>query len=69
MATRKHPNDDKHEPKKATDKTAATTAPKADARKPHDDKPAAKADKARRDTAADAFKNEKAHEPPPRHQS
>ena len=47
MATRKHPDDYKHDPKKAADKTAATTAPQADVKKPHDDKQAAKADKSR----------------------
>jgi hypothetical protein len=66
MATAKHPSE-KHDPKKATDKTAATTAPQVDLKKPHDDKQSAKADKARRDSAADAFRNEKAHEPPPKH--
>ncbi len=47
MATRKHPDDDKRDPKKAADKPAATKAPQADVKKPHDDKQAAKADKAR----------------------
>jgi hypothetical protein len=72
MATAKHPNE-KHDPKKAVNDTKATrrdsTASRADPQKPHDDKQAAKADKERRDSAADAFRNEKAHEPPPKHQA
>ncbi len=38
-------------------------------RMPHEDPEAARADKERRDAAAAAFRNEKAHEPPPRHQA
>lgn len=72
MATRKHP-DAKRNLHKAADETTATprdsTVPKTGLQKPHDDKEAARAEKARRDAAADAFRNEKAHEPPPRHQS
>jgi hypothetical protein len=72
MVTGKHPNE-KHDPKKAADDTAAkrrdSTAPQVDVQKPHDDKQAAKADEARRDSAADAFRNEKAHEPPPKHRA
>jgi hypothetical protein len=69
MATKKHP-DDKRDLKKAADQTKATPrearAPHVDVQKPHEDKQAAQADKARRDTAADAFRQEKAHEPSPR---
>ena len=72
MATAKHPNE-KHEPKKAADETKAThrdsTASHVDPQKPHDDKQGARADKTRRDAAADAFRNEKAHEPPPKHRA
>jgi hypothetical protein len=72
MATAKHPNE-KHDPKKAAHDTTAkrrdATAPEVDAQKPHDDKQGAKADKTRRDAAADAFRNEKAHEPPPKHRA
>ena len=72
MATAKHPNE-KHDPKKAADDTTAkrrdAAAPKVEAQKPHDDKQSARADKARRDEAADAFRNEKAHEPPPKHRA
>ena len=70
MASGNHPNDDKRDlKKKNVNETAATTAPQADVSKPHEDKQGAKADKERRDAAADAFQNEKAHEPSPRHQS
>jgi len=72
MATAKHPNE-KHEPKKAADDSKTTrrdsAASHAEPRKPHDDKQGAKADKTRRDAAADAFRNEKAHEPPPKHRA
>ena len=72
MATAKHPNET-HDPKKAVDHSAAkrrdASAPEVDTQKPHDDKQAARADKTRRDAAADAFRNEKAHEPPPKHRA
>ena len=62
MASKKHP-DDKHDPKKAAHETKATPRETAAPQKPHDDKQAAPADKARRHTAADALRQEKAHEP------
>jgi hypothetical protein len=67
MATRKHPDAKSGLQETAHDSKA--TPKDSDLETPHEDKESAKADDARRKAGDDAFRNEKAHEPPPKHQS
>ena len=72
MATSKRPEAEVHRPKATSRTTAADpdlNLPEADIETPLHDREASEAEKARRDAAAEAFRNEKAHERPPRHRA
>lgn len=72
MATSKDPNAGLHRPE-ATNRTAGAQVdhdlPEVDLETPLYNEEAGQAEKARRNAAAEAFRNEKAHERPPRHQA
>jgi len=72
MATSKQPDTELPRPK-ATSRAAAADVdlalPEVDFETPLYDREASEAEKARRDAAVEAFRNEKAHERPPRHRT
>ncbi len=71
MATSKHP-DAEHRPYEEINRTASdvdSNPPPADLDTPLYDRERSEAEKARRSAAAEAFRNEKAHERPPRHEA
>jgi hypothetical protein len=71
MATSKHPGAERP-PINVTNATPATSDldfPEIDLDTPLHTREAVEAEKARRAAAAEAFRNEKAHERPPRHQA
>ncbi|BDV39066.1 hypothetical protein DSM21852_23190 [Methylocystis bryophila] len=68
MATSKQPNTEPRSPKETrpTVRPMDLDLPQADLETPLYDR---EAEKARREAATEAFRNEKAHERPPRHQA
>jgi hypothetical protein len=70
MATSKRPDAERRPPENINRTAAGDRAPPApDLDTPLYDRERSEADKARRDAATEAFRNEKAHERPPRHQA
>ena len=69
MATSKRPDKEVENPKAARTEGARSESPGVDFETPLYEEEAIKADEERRNAAADAFRNEKAHERPPRRQA